>query len=375
MNYDYQKLLFEIRESVENSSSLFEEVKAFIQKCVKSNVHNHLEKLAKQISYDILVLKRREYDNESLAPCANPASTPNENSPFDTVHHIDCLTAWTQDYEVLECEGIRFKYLKNLDAKYVIMGKDSTGVITHLESIKKLDDYENVEKEIRAYVNREKNDNPFTDAKKAYILDEFRFGFSPKDVKTNTMMRNLCHNYLDEKISASNDGMIIPIANSNIFLINCFVFLSAVEKTHSVVSNKLFKMSVKEFILPLFEIIKPLAIIQGGGEATKYTLEGMRSYVEQSTYPKPSFHMSPYEPFTKNLNALHIQLAKEKVDFNSVLSNVKWNEAEQSYFFPVNHPSMIKCFYEGKKPQGYLVWSHIKKSVEKLQNRNDNVTY
>ena len=363
MNQQYQNLLTQTLETIENNAGLINNVRTFLEKKISNVQLREFDKLVKQVAYDILVLKRREYDNDTLEPCANPAHYPEKNSPFDTREHIDCLSAWTQNYEFLELEGIKFKYLKNLDATYVIMGKDSTGKVTHLKSIEKLDNYENYKEKIRAYVNRESNENPFQDAKRAYILDEFRFGFSPKGVKTSTMLRKLTNAYLHEKISVTNEGAIIPIANENIFLINCFVFLSAEEKTSSFVPDHLFKMSVDEFILPLLEVIKPKIVIQGGMDAAIHSLEGTLRYIQKSDTLKmlnPNFYINHYDSYTAMLTALHTKLIDTTVDLKKVLSTIQWNENECTYFIPVNHPSRSQYYYKENKRQGHLVWNYIK---------------
>lgn len=322
-------------------------------------------KLLKQISYDYLVKKRRKYSNDDLGKCKNPAKFPDEDSPFDKTNHIDCLTAWTEDWEDIKCGEMEFKYLKNLDADIVILGKDSSGQETHTEHIDKFKSESTINDHmIRKYVNKDKILADKIDERIKKYLDPYRFGFSPLDVKTNIELTKYCCEYLNEIIGEIKDKVIEPKENKNIFLTNSFVFLSAAKKSSSSVPAKIFSKSADEFIVPLLDIIKPKVAIQCGLAAV--------SFVNKSIYKiyKSKYADEIYKKHSpKNLGNIlvdtHKEMLKDEFEPKDFLYHTDWNKKGLTYFLPVKHPAYPE-YYMKNEQFGHLVWKHIKKILEMM---------
>ena len=374
MNYkDLKKEIF--KDVIEDNYRVLN----IIEKLLEDKDYKYDEnypKLLKQLSYDFLVKKRREYKKEDLKDgeyqCENPANFPYEHSPFDKENHIDCLTAWTEDWENLKYKDIEFRYLKNLDAEFVILGKDSTGQITHKKDIKKFGELTEKQKEnIKKYINKDISENPFDDDK-ANEIDVYKLGFSPKGIKTNTNLRKSCEDYLSENIGKVNkDGFIIPDKNKNIFFINSFVFLSAKDMSPSIIPDNIFRNSLEEFIIPLLNIIKPKAVIQGGTEAIVFSRDAINEMIKNDNKLKDfnkNFeeiyikHKKMNESLEQLLNCTHNKMIKE-IEPKEFLYHIQWNKNEDdtTYFYPINHPSRPKFFYNSDcKQDGYYVWMYIK---------------
>ena len=370
----YENLKKDIfKDVIENNYRVLNSIEKLLETKGYKDYENFNE-LAKQLSYDYLVKKRREYKREDLKEgeyqCENPANFPYEHSPFDKENHIDCLTAWTEDWDKISSNNIEFRYLKNLDAEFVILGKDSTGQITHKKDIEEFGELTEKQKEnIKKYINKEISENPF-DADKANAIDVHKLGFSPKGIKTNTNLRKSCKDYLSEDIGIVNeDGFIIPNENKNIFFTNSFVFLSAKDMSPSIIPDNIFRNSLEEFIIPLLDIIKPKAVIQGGSEAIVFSRDAIHAMIKEdedlesinknyeAIYKKHKHMNSSLEQL---LNCTHNKMIKKIVP-KEFLYHIQWNEETTTYFFPINHPSRPKYFYNSDcEKDGYYVWTYIK---------------
>jgi hypothetical protein len=371
----YAQLKKEIFKKIK-TNLILDEIDKELSEIILNVEEKSYQKLVKQLAYDFLVEKRRAYKNDDLikdkAECKNPANFPDENSPFDITRHIDCLTAWTEEWEDIECGEIKFKYLKNLDADIMILGKDSTGKSTHEKYIRELGEY-NAD-EVRRYVNKETQTNPFSCSSKKDILNEFRLGFSPKGVRTMTNLRKFSYQYLEEKIckAEKNEGEIIPKKNKNIFLTNSFVFLSAGEISPSFVPDELFKKSVEEFIIPLLNIIKPKAVIQCGTEAIFFSRNSIHDLIENNKELKelnPKYednlkkHKSCFSSLGELLKTTHKCMFDNKP--KNFLYHINWNSNATTHFFPVNHPSHPLYYYKTEQERdGHYVWKYITRYID-----------
>ncbi|MEA2020047.1 MAG: hypothetical protein U9N59_16585 [Campylobacterota bacterium] len=390
---NYEDLKKEIFQKIKTNRVLNRVEELLGEKAFK-NSHNY-EKLLKQLSYDFLVYKRRNYKQEDLKSeskdkkgkyyqCENPANFPEANNPFDKTKHIDCLTAWTEDWEKIECQDIKFDYLKNLDADIIILGKDSTGQESYKpeieelkKTIEKLTENKNTDEiyeEVSKYINKEIDISPYENKD---LLEVYRYGFSSKDVKTNTNLRWACSEYLKDNeienkysIGDIENGKIVPKENENIFLTNSFVFLSACKMSPSIIPDEIFKKSLNEFIVPLFEIIKPKTVIQGGTEAIVYSRDGVNDLIDNCPVLKEinighkeryHNHKNISYPLQRLLNCTHDKMSK-MTNAKEFLYHIQWNKDEITYFYPINHPSRPKIFYScDSEEDGYYVWKHINK--------------
>lgn len=356
----YKELKDDLFDKVKHEKSLvLDKFDELLKAKISPNFNENYTKLLKQLSYDFLVEKRREYENIDLDGCKNPAKFPKDNSPFDKTNHIDCLTAWTEDWEDVTCNKIEFKYLKNLDANIVILGKDSSGQLEHKNDIEKFRKNHTInDKLIREYVNK-KIDS--IDEKAVNFLNVYRFGFSPNGVRTNNMLRTFCKKYLNEEISRTGSGVIEPKENKNIFFTNSFVFLSAGKRAHSYVPDKIFEKSTDEFIVPLLDIIKPKIVIQGG----EYAVDFVNKSLSKICNNEPSI-INKITNFGKSLEDIHKQMLENDLHPKSFLYNTDWNKKSPTYFIPVYHPSYVR-YYNKNEQCGHLVWEHIKKILDMVE--------
>lgn len=332
----------------------------------------------KQNAYNKLINKRRSFIIDKEHECENTANFPYENNPFDKIHHIDFLTAWTEDWEICKDEEGSFKYLKNLDADIVIIGKDSTGKNQHLRDT---EECKNLDKNLIAdYINKtiDNIDIQLTEKQKT-ILETFRFGFSPEGVKTIKNLRTYCEYYLKEKISDDNEKKIIPKKNKNIFMINGFVFLSAEEKTHSKIPNKLFKTSIKEFIIPLLQIIKPKIVIQLGSDVIGNLNDEMVEKIESSSELKEinlEFRNKRkelnFDNQKKYLTEIHEKMDKNSKNIDEIFLQINWDTNNKTYFIPSFHPSYVMRYKNDlTNHTELLIWEKILTIKEFLINKND----
>ena len=383
---NYEELKKEVfNKVVEDENRVLKSIENILNSSKYKDDDNY-EKLVKQLSYDYLVKKRREYKREDLLDgtyqCENPANFPFDKSPFDKVNHIDCLTAWIEDWEDISSNDIEFKYLKNLDAKFVILGKDSTGKNDHKQCVEKLINIKKYDPtEVEKFINKVTKINPLDniegiEVKDIEDMDIFRFGFSRKGVSTNTNLRTFCERYINEDIGKVTNGLIIPKENQNVFLINSFVFLSAENMSPSIVPDNVFKKSLEEFIIPLLDIIKPKSVIQGGTEAIIFSRNAIYKMINKDDNLKNL--NTDYETMYKKhkkvngsleqlLNCTHAKMTQES-EAKEFLYHIQWNEKNVTYFYPVNHPSRPKYFYDYNdkcQEDGHLVWKHINKYTQK----------
>ena len=378
MNYkDLKKDIF--KDVIEDNFRVLNSIEKLLETKGYKDYENFNE-LAKQLSYDYLVQKRRDVTNEDLLvekrgkkyECKNPADFPEENSPLDKINLIDPLTAWTEDRDELECGNLKFNYLKNLDAEIMILCKDSTGKDTYKDCVEKLQPYP---ENLNNYINKVNDINPFdfdkNDPNKKYLnaLD-WRYGFS-SDVKNNRILRNMIHDYLDESVSYTDNGNVDPKENKNIFMTNSFVFLSASQKTSSIVPNSLFEMSVKEYIVPLLDIIKPRCVIQGGEDAIYFSINAIYNLIKDKDNEelqtinkdyeyKYKKHKGNFSNMTNLLKITHKNML-EKNDSKEFLYDINWDNEKTTLFFPSFHPCMPKYYKkEDGSNDGHYVWKYIK---------------
>lgn len=369
-NYEFLKdnIFNELRRT--SKYFIFENVKSKMLETlnIKDSNNPNFIKLAKQISYDYLVDKRRSVKNEDLIvgkyKCKNPAHFPEINSVLDKLNHIDHLTSWTEDWIELKYENISFNYLKNLDSNILILCKDSTGQETYFEYSEPLRPYL---PNVSSYINKKIEKNPYEKESSKKIINDWRFGFSP-DVKNNKMIRSWVHKYLEnERISESDYGNVEPISNENIFLTNSFVFLSASEISPSIVPETLFKKSIKEYIIPLLDIIKPKCVVQAGSDAIYYSKSVISDIVEED---KSFLNVNNIG----NINCSMTELLKEthkKMKNNeepsSFLFHLNWDTKKTTYFFPSTHPSRPLYFkLDNKMNDGHYVWKYLNNYIKKI---------
>lgn len=376
MNYEelkmkvYNKLSFD-----ENNFLVFDKIKKILITSEEtSETNENFIKLAKQLSYDYLVKKRREYQREDLKDgdyqCENPANFPEENSPLDKIKHIDCLTAWNEDWEILNCSNIAFQYLKNLNTNIMILLKDATGKNNYYEYAKKLQPYP---KALSDYINKTDDENPFEfnrdDPNKRYLnAQEWRYGIGV-NVPTNLNLRDLCNKYLNQELSSTISGKIDPVKNENIFLTNSFVFLSAEDHSPSHVPDKLFEKSVNEFIVPLIDTIRPKCVIQGGLDSLISTHETINNLIENNIKLKEQnqnnmdIRKKVFSSLKKRLEFVHSSLQNDK-DLRQVLFHINWDKKNTTLFFPSYHPSMIfRAQIKESDQKSYYVWPYIAKYI------------
>lgn len=366
MNKNYSELKNKIFKKIEEIEKddlygkplflLLEKVEELV-KCDCCEESKNFKELCKQLAYDYLVCKRRKY-NGFTSECKNPSNFPIEKSPYDKENLVDCLTSWTEKRETLSCGDIEFNYLQNLDATYLILGKDSTGQLEHKKTICLLEAEKICKEEIRKYVNKESDCNPMRKEDNIARLDLFRYGFSPKGIKTNRILNQSCCRYLDEQLDTKEcENKITPNENPNIFLTNCFVFLSAKGMSPSFIPSEDFQLSVNNFIMPLIDIIKPKVVIQGA-----------QSVMDSiNTFDKENFTIldsqKNYKGYNELLDTIHSALETNQDDKNSILCHIKWSANECTFFYPVNHPAKPMNYYKSQKNSPtYKVWGIIKKN-------------
>lgn len=325
--------------------------------------YENSQQLIKQLSYDYLVKKRR--DESNLEKCANPSNWPEDKSPLDKKYLIDCLTAWTEKWEDLKCNDIEFRFLKNLDAPIVVLLKDSTGKITYKKFADEMKEYP---QGLSEYINKSANRNPFDFGSSQYrCAYEWRIGFSP-DVKTNIQLRNMIHKYLNQKVSSTESGEVCPIENENIFMSNSFVFLSAGELSPSMVPDKIFEMSVKKYILPLLNVIKPKYVFQCGSDAqyfTKLAISNLQKeeFIQGWSDPGENLDLG----FNK-LQKVH-ETMSEKKGLREILLHINWSHNQTTFFLPVTHPSRPRYYNNGRQ-DSHVVWGQFLVNAHNL-HRDD----
>lgn len=355
-----------------------------------SNLINskNFTKLIKQLSYDCLVKKRIANKEVNDLGCGNEANI--QKGIFDKTHHINCITSWTEDWDELECGHFTFEYLNNLDAKYLILLKDTTGVKSfekhYVETFINQDNMTKKEEQVKDYINAklhknihainpagegefnfQKKDSKGRIKKYSYnkkeLLKELRYGFGTKGVPTNRNLTRLIESNLDiGNIGDFKNSEIIPIKNKDIFITNTFVFLSKKNLSPSVVPKEGFDLSVNQFIIPLLDIIRPKAVIMCGSHASYYPLKYISENMKSWNTNNIDGYLKNYTSLTKLLK-FHHKLMKEQKKHQ--IPRIQWHDESYTYFFPVNHPAMPRYLYpygkNGKREA--LVWHYISSIV------------
>lgn len=280
-----------------------------------------------------------EGGEEEILLCAKASSVTVDGKAFYKKYHLNCYSAWTEEWESLEDKNFKFHFFKNLNAEYMIFLKDSTSMSTHYPMVEDKAKKNNSD-DIQRFINKEELDEALV---QEYFKDDdlktSRNGRDSQGGKTNDKLKESVKKYLGfDIINEKKEN----VPNPSLYLGNTFIFLSARGHSSSKVPEKGFDYSVLHFNKPLISIVKPKVVILGGKEACRY--------IGKQGFGFPNFS-GGLTNFIEETHKLMEEVNKlDKYTFS-------WND-KKTLFLPTYHPAAY-----GQYDQT-LVWSQIKKLKE-----------